>query len=129
MRIVRRSDSVTQATAVLTAHGFKIAKVSSVHSNAILKGTVTGTSPSGRAAKGSAVTVLVSAGPFTSVVPSVHGDKLPAAEAALQRAHLTYSVDRVGSDAAVGTAPAFRRLPDGRGAHWLSSTRPEPLFA
>src|SRR5580692_11772925 len=43
------------------------------------------------------------AGPFTSIVPSVSGDKLAAAEAALQREHLTYSVDRVGSDAAVGT--------------------------
>ena len=97
------NDSVTQATAVLTADGFRIAKVSSAHSNDIAQGTVIGTSPSGRAAKGSAVTILVSSGPFTSVVPSVRGDKLPAAEAALQRVHLTYSVDRVGSDAAVGT--------------------------
>ena len=97
------NDSVTQATAVLTADGFRIAKVSSAHNNDIARGTVIGTSPSGRAAKGSAVTILVSSGPFTSVVPSVRGDKLPAAEAALQRVHLTYSVDRVGSDAAVGT--------------------------
>ena len=97
------NDSVTQATAVLTADGFRIAKVSSAHNNDIAQGTVIGTSPSGRAAKGSAVTILVSSGPFTSVVPSVRGDKLPAAEAALQRVHLTYSVDRVGSDAAVGT--------------------------
>jgi len=97
------SDSVTQATAVLTADGFTIAKVSSVHSNDVQKGTVVGTSPSGRAAKGSAVTILVSSGPFTSVVPSVHGDKLPAAKAALQRVHLSFSVDRVGSDSPVGT--------------------------
>ena len=97
------NDSVTQATAVLTADGFKIAKVSSAHSNGITQGTVIGTSPSGRAAKGSAVTILVSSGPFTSIVPSVRGDKLAAAQAALQRVHLTYSVDRVGSDAAVGT--------------------------
>ncbi|HEV2260426.1 MAG TPA: PASTA domain-containing protein [Streptosporangiaceae bacterium] len=97
------NDSVTQATAVLTAHGFKIATESPVHNNDIPKGAVVGTSPSGRAAKGSAVTILVSAGPFTSIVPGVSGDKLPAAEAALQRVHLTYSVARVGSDAAVGT--------------------------
>ena len=97
------NDSVTQATAVLTADGFRIAKVSSAHSNGITQGTVIGTSPSGRAAKGSAVTILVSSGPFTSIVPSVRGDKLAAAQAALQRVHLTYSVDRVGSDAAVGT--------------------------
>jgi beta-lactam-binding protein with PASTA domain/tRNA A-37 threonylcarbamoyl transferase component Bud32 len=97
------NDSVTQATDVLTAHGFKIAKDSPVHSNGIAKGSVVGTTPSGRVAKGSAVTILVSAGPFTSIVPTVSGDKLPAAQAALQRVHLTYSVDRVGSDAAVGT--------------------------
>jgi eukaryotic-like serine/threonine-protein kinase len=97
------NDPVNQATAVLTADGFKVAKVSSVHSNGIRKGTVVGTTPSGRVAKGSAVTILVSSGPFTSVVPGVNGDKLPAAEAALQRVHLTYSIDRVGSSQPVGT--------------------------
>jgi serine/threonine-protein kinase len=97
------NDSVTQATAELTADGFTIAKVSSVRSNEIPKGTVIGTRPSGRVAKGSAITIVVSAGPFTSVVPGVSGDKLSVAQAALQRVHLTYSVDRVGSDAAVGT--------------------------
>jgi eukaryotic-like serine/threonine-protein kinase len=103
-------DSVTQATDVLTADGFTIAKVSPVHSNDIQRGTVVGTSPSGRAAKGSAVTILVSSGPFTSVVPSVRGDKLPAAEAALQRVHLSYIIDRVGSPepegSVLGTKPA-----------------------
>jgi eukaryotic-like serine/threonine-protein kinase len=96
-------DSVTQATAVLTADGFTIATVSPVHSNDIQKGTVVGTSPSGRAAKGSAVTILVSSGPFTSAVPSVRGDTLPAAEAALQRVHLSSIVDRVGSSEPVGS--------------------------
>ncbi len=97
------NDSVTQATAVLTADGFTIAKVSSVRSNEIPRGTVIGTSPSGRVTKGSAITIVVSSGPFTSIVPGVSGDKLPAAQAALHRVHLTYSVDRVGNDAAVGT--------------------------
>ena len=97
------NDSVSQARTALTMDGFKVAKVSQVHSNAIAQGTVVGTSPSGRVAKGSAVTILVSSGPFTSIVPRVNGDKLPAAEAALKQAHLTYKVDRVGSDAAVGT--------------------------
>ena len=97
------TDSVATATAALKQDGFTIARVSPVHSNQVAQGTVIGTSPSGRAAKGSAVTILVSSGPFTSVVPSVRGDKLPAAQAALQRVHLTYSVDRVGADAAVGT--------------------------
>jgi serine/threonine-protein kinase len=97
------NDSVSLATTALTTDGFKIANVSQVHNNDIPKGTVVGTIPSGRAAKGSAVTILVSSGPFTSVVPTVRGDKLPAAQAALQRVHLTYTVVRVGSDAAVGT--------------------------
>jgi beta-lactam-binding protein with PASTA domain/tRNA A-37 threonylcarbamoyl transferase component Bud32 len=97
------NDSVSQARTALTMDGFKVAKVSQVRSNVIAQDTVVGTSPSGRAAKGSAVTILVSSGPFTSIVPRVNGDKLPAAEAALKQAHLTYNVDRVGSDAAVGT--------------------------
>jgi beta-lactam-binding protein with PASTA domain/tRNA A-37 threonylcarbamoyl transferase component Bud32 len=102
------SDSVAQATAVLTADGFTIAKVSQVHSNDVQKGTVVGTSPSGRAAKGSAVTILVSSGPFTSVVPKVQGDKLTAAQAALQRVHLSFTVARVGANAAVGTVLGTR---------------------
>jgi eukaryotic-like serine/threonine-protein kinase len=102
------SDSVTQATAVLTADGFTIAKVSRVHSNDVQQGTVVGTSPSGRAAKGSAVTILVSSGPFTSVVPKVQGDKLTAAQATLQRAHLSFTVSRVGANAAIGTVLGTR---------------------
>jgi beta-lactam-binding protein with PASTA domain len=102
------SDSVTQATAVLTADGFTIARVSRVHSNDVQQGSVVGTSPSGRAAKGSAVTILVSSGPFTSVVPKVQGDKLTAAQAALQRAHLSFTVSRVGANAAVGTVLGTR---------------------
>jgi beta-lactam-binding protein with PASTA domain len=96
-------DSVTQATAVLTADGFTIARVAPVHSNDVQRGTVVGTSPSGRASKGSAVTILVSSGPFTSVVPTVHGDKLAAAQAALQHVHLVPVVQKVGSESPVGT--------------------------
>jgi thioester reductase-like protein len=33
------------------------------------------------------------------------------------------------ASAAVGSAAAFRRLPDGRGTHWLSTTRVQPIFA
>jgi len=109
------NDSVTQATAVLTADGFTVAKVSSVRSNDIPKGTVVGTSPSGRTAKGSAVTILVSSGPFTSVVPKVHGDTLSAAEAALQRVHLVPVVQRVGSSFPVGTVLGTK---PGAGTSW-----------
>jgi beta-lactam-binding protein with PASTA domain len=96
-------DSVSQATTALTADGFTIAKVSSEPSNQVAKGTVVGTSPAGRASKGSAVTILVSSGPFTSVVPSVKGDKLSVAQAALQRVHLNSTVQKVGSTDPVGT--------------------------
>ncbi|HJY66895.1 MAG TPA: PASTA domain-containing protein, partial [Streptosporangiaceae bacterium] len=109
------NDSVATATAALKQDGFTIAKVSPVHSNQVAQGTVTGTSPSGRAAKGSAVTILVSSGPFTSIVPRVQGDKLPAAEAALQRAHLTYSIERVGSTQPVGTVLGTK---PGAGTSW-----------
>jgi eukaryotic-like serine/threonine-protein kinase len=97
------NDSVSQATTALTMDGFTIAKVSPVHNNGIPKGTVVGTSPSGRASKGAAITILVSSGPFTSVVPSVKGDTLNAAQAALQRVHLAPTVQKVGSNSPVGT--------------------------
>jgi eukaryotic-like serine/threonine-protein kinase len=96
-------ESVTTATTALTVNGFTVARVSRVNSNTEPKGVVVGTSPSGRATKGSAITILVSAGPFTSKVPDVHGDTLTAAEAALQRVHLSAVVEKVGSNSPVGS--------------------------
>jgi eukaryotic-like serine/threonine-protein kinase len=96
-------DSVSLATTALTTDGFTIAKVSQEPSNQVAKGTVIGTTPSGRATKGSAITILVSSGPFTSVVPKVSGDKLSAAQAALTQVHLNSTVDKVGSTSPVGT--------------------------
>src|SRR5208337_949879 len=95
-------DSVSMATTVLTADGFTV-KRSRVHSNAVASGSVTGTSPAGRVPNGSTITILVSSGPFTSVVPKVQNDKLTDAQAALQRVHLTSTTQQVGSDAPVGT--------------------------
>ncbi|MGH3236993.1 MAG: protein kinase domain-containing protein, partial [Streptosporangiaceae bacterium] len=97
-------DSVTQATAVLTADGFTVRPGGRVHSNTVAKGLVVGTSPAGRVSKGSIITLLVSSGPFTSVVPTVKGDKQAAAQAALQRVHLTSTIQKVGANAPVGTA-------------------------
>jgi serine/threonine-protein kinase len=96
-------DSVTQASAVLTADGFTVKRGARVPSNAVAKGRVASTSPTGRVTKGSTIALLVSSGPFTSVVPTVKGDKQAAAEAALQRVHLTSTPQRVASNAAVGT--------------------------
>jgi eukaryotic-like serine/threonine-protein kinase len=96
-------DSVTDATTVLTADGFTVKRGGPVHSNTVPKGMATGTSPTGRATKGAAITILVSSGPFTSVVPSVKGETQNAAQAALQRVHLVPTIAKVGSDAPVGT--------------------------
>ncbi len=95
-------DSPTQATAILTADGFSV-KRSRVHSNAVASGSVTGTRPAGRVSKGSTITILVSSGPFTSVVPKVENDTLTAAKAALRRVHLGSTPQQVGSNAPVGT--------------------------
>jgi serine/threonine-protein kinase len=116
-------DSVSTATAALTMHGFHVAKVTPEHSNTVAKNTVLGTSPSGRVAKGSAVTILVSAGPFTSAVPSVTGEKLAAAEADLQKVHLTWTIQKVGSTSPVGTVVGTT---PGAGTSW-PQTKPVTL--
>jgi len=97
---MRLTPSVPTA---LTTNGFTVTRGAPVHSNQVPKGLVAGTSPSGRAARGSAVAILVSAGPFTSRVPNVKNDTLAAAQAALQRVHLVATVEKVGSSAPVGT--------------------------
>jgi len=96
-------DTLALATTALTADGFTVAEGAPVHSNTVPKGRVAATSPSGRAAKGSVVVIHMSAGPFTSTVPKISGDTLRGAEAALQRVHLAFTVEKVGSDAPVGT--------------------------
>ena len=96
-------DSVGQATAILTADGFTVRQGAKVHSNAVPKGMVVGTSPAGRVSKDATITLLVSSGPFTSVVPPVRGQTQAAARAALQRVHLVSTIQKVGSNAPVGT--------------------------
>jgi serine/threonine-protein kinase len=96
-------DTVAQATAALTADGFTVKKGARVHSNAVARGLVAGTSPAGRVSKGSTIAILVSSGPFTSVVPKVAGDTQAAAQAALQRVHLVATTQKVGSNSPVGT--------------------------
>ena len=96
-------DSVTQATAVLTADGFTVKQGARVHSDTVPSGSVASTSPAGRVSKGSTITILVSDGPFTSVVPEVQNETLTAAQAALQRVHLVSTTEKVGSNAPVGT--------------------------
>jgi beta-lactam-binding protein with PASTA domain/tRNA A-37 threonylcarbamoyl transferase component Bud32 len=96
-------DSLNVATTALSTNGFHVVKGSSVDSNTVAAGLVVSTSPSGRTIKGTTVTVHLSAGPFTSEVPAVKGEKLTAAEAALAAVHLSYAVQKVGSSLPVGT--------------------------
>lgn len=96
-------DTVGQATAVLTADGFTVRPGAQVHSNAVAKGMVVGTSPTGRVSKGATITLVISDGPFTSVVPTVGGKTQAAAQAALRHVHLVATVQKVGSNAPVGT--------------------------
>ena len=96
-------DSVGQATAVLTADGFTVRRGAQVHSNTVAKGMVVGTSPAGRVSKGATIALVVSDGPFTSVVPTVQGKTQAAAQAALQHVHLVATIQKVGSNVPVGT--------------------------
>jgi len=97
-------DTAGQATAVLAGDGFMVRQGAQVHSNTVAKGRVVGTSPTGRVPKGATITLVVSDGPFTSVVPAVQGKTQAAAQAALQHVHLVGTVQKVGSSAPVGTA-------------------------
>jgi eukaryotic-like serine/threonine-protein kinase len=96
-------DSVGQATAILTGDGFVVRQGARVHSNTVPKGKVVGTSPAGRVTKGATITLLISSGPFTSVVPDVRNKTQNAAQAALAHVHLVSTVQKVGADAPVGT--------------------------
>jgi len=117
--------SVSQAADVLAADGFTVRPGQrQVHSNAVAKGKVVGTSPTGRVSKGTAVTILVSSGPFTSRVPAVKGETQAAAQAALQRVHLTFTIVKVASNAPVGTATGTRPA---AGTTW-PQTRPVTIM-
>jgi serine/threonine-protein kinase len=96
-------DSVGQATAVLTADGLTVRRGAPVHSNTVAKGIVIGTSPTGRVAKGATIALVVSDGPFTSVVPTVRGTTQAAAQAALQHVHLVATIQKMGANVPVGT--------------------------
>jgi beta-lactam-binding protein with PASTA domain/serine/threonine protein kinase len=96
-------DSVGQATTVLTADGFTVRQGAKVHSNTVGKGMVVGTDPTGRVSRGATIALVLSDGPFTSVVPTVQGKTQAAAQAALQHVHLVATVQKVGANAPVGT--------------------------
>jgi serine/threonine-protein kinase len=92
------------AVAALRADGFRVRIGPAVTDNNERQGTVVRTVPAagGRAAKGSAVTLIPSAGPVMIKVPTVAGQQVTAAQAALRGAGLTGQVQRVASSAAAG---------------------------
>jgi beta-lactam-binding protein with PASTA domain/tRNA A-37 threonylcarbamoyl transferase component Bud32 len=97
-------DMPALASQLLAAHGFKVMSAQGAQqSNTIPKGEVIGTNPSGRVSQGATIELLVSSGPFTSVVPAVKGEPETKAEADLSRVHLQYQVTNVGSTLPVGT--------------------------
>jgi len=106
-------DSLSQAKSVLLAAGFKVQTGNTLTSDTIGKGMVVSATPSGRAVKGSLITLVLSSGPQMISIPKVAGDSLSAAEAALRNAGFTMNatIDKVGSDTVssgnvVGTNPA-----------------------
>jgi serine/threonine protein kinase/beta-lactam-binding protein with PASTA domain len=107
--------SVKQATAALTTDGFRIKQQAPVHSNSVAQGQVVGTTPVGRVTKGTPIALLVSDGPFTSVVPKVANDTLAAAKAALARVHLVSTTQNVASTSPAGTVIGTN---PGAGASW-----------
>jgi membrane peptidoglycan carboxypeptidase len=101
--------SLGAAKAAIAAAGFSIASTSTQPSD-VDKGDVSGTSPSGRAPKGSPVTIYVSDGSQASV-PSVTGEDAATAQSDLNGAGFT-NVTSVCQ--ATGTVdPTTGLLPDG----------------
>jgi serine/threonine-protein kinase len=92
------------AVTALRADGFRVRIGTAVTDNNAKQGTVVRTVPAsgGRVATGSAVTLIPSAGPRMIKVPTVAGQQVTAAQAALRGAGLTSQVQRVASSAAAG---------------------------
>jgi eukaryotic-like serine/threonine-protein kinase len=105
-------DSRAKATQILVADGFRVQAGRMLTDDAVPRGLVISTQPSGRAVKGSTVTLILSAGPRMVVIPSVTGKTLAQAQATLRNAGLMVSnqPDKVGSStvaigSVVGTSP------------------------
>jgi serine/threonine-protein kinase len=116
-------DTRARAVQILTADGFRVQAGMMLTDNTVPRGLVISTQPSGRAIKGSTVTLILSAGPRMVVIPSVTGKTLAQAQSTLRSAGLLVNdqPQKVGSSTAatgsvVGTSP-------GAGTSW-PVTRP-----
>jgi eukaryotic-like serine/threonine-protein kinase len=78
-------ESESQAVSVLHADGFNARTSTPVTDNNVAKGDVISAAPSGRAVKGTVVTLTVSAGPRMITVPPVTGQSLAGAQALLRK--------------------------------------------
>jgi beta-lactam-binding protein with PASTA domain len=98
-------ETPAAAIATLTGAGFKVSPASSSVTSDVAKGMVVSTRPTGRAASGSTVTLILSSGPKMIAIPSVAGDSLAIAQQTLRQHGLTVSsqLDKVASTDAVGT--------------------------
>jgi eukaryotic-like serine/threonine-protein kinase len=84
--------TLTAATRELHQAGFEVQRGPRVTDNAVAKGDVISTSPSGRAVRGATIVLTVSAGPKMITVPPVTGQtSLQGAIAVLRKAGLTVS--------------------------------------
>jgi serine/threonine-protein kinase len=112
------------AVTALRADGFQVRIGSAVTDNNAKQGTVVRTVPAegGRAAKGSAVMLIPSAGPQMIKVPPVAGQQLTAAQAALRGAGLSSQVRRVASSSAA--AGVVVSTQPGAGTPW---PQPQPV--
>jgi len=105
--------TLTAATRALHQAGFEAQRGPQVIDNAVAKGDVISTSPSGRAVPGATIVLTVSAGPRMITVPPVTGQSLSGAIALLRKAGLTVSdtpknvaEDGVAVGTVAGTTPA-----------------------
>jgi eukaryotic-like serine/threonine-protein kinase len=100
------NQPLAAAEHTLTSDGFSIGTVTKQASSTVRKGYVIRTSPSfgTNATKGTKVNIWESTGTGKVVVPSVQGDSLAQAKAALRHARLTWTI-RIDKTPPAGTPP------------------------
>jgi eukaryotic-like serine/threonine-protein kinase len=106
-------ESADQAKSTLAAKGFKVG-VGATQASSQPAGTVANQDPTGgqSAGKGTTVHIFLSQGPPQATVPDVRGQSQSAAQSALTRAGLKYSVTRQPSDS-VNAGDVISQRPTG----------------
>jgi beta-lactam-binding protein with PASTA domain/tRNA A-37 threonylcarbamoyl transferase component Bud32 len=100
--VIRLSKS--DALSKLKAAGLQVAFGKSIHSASITTGLVAAETPTGRIVHGGTVSLRLSSGPVTHPVPSLKGDSISEAKAALAKFQITVSgITRAFSSEPKGT--------------------------